>query len=500
MSVEIWDIDGTLTTTGDTPRQDAIDYVRKDAAEGTTIVIVSARPISRLDETRAWLEANDVPHAALYLNDLADGTAPAVEFKKYKFEKLIEQYGADEIGYIVDNDADIRDMARSLGLTAYTVDEVISAEAETDDESPDEVAPRAAISVPQYMRTAAAEGLRWHDEGRSGDGLQPETVSAARDMVDGVITEAKVVRTAAWIRRHRGDWSSDKPQNADRDHPDWPQAGAVAAMLWGVNPADARSADQVLRWCDGIIGTMSARSDEMQNYERRAVTIGEFRVETTDTGDKTFSGYAALWAQPSAGLPFHEQIAPRAFQRTLSRVAAGQSVVKFLHGHDESKMLASTASGRLRLTEDETGLHVEARLDPADPDAAAVISKLNNEAAAMGMSFGFLVPRGGESWSGDQRTITEARLLEVSILSGHNPAYPATIGLSAVRHLTQSRLGIDAERLITTLDLIRSGQDLTDEDVEVLETVKEKLAPRAGTDPSVLALRHRLARLQVQAD
>ena len=500
MSVEIWDVDGTLTTTGDTPRQDAIDYVRKDAAEGTTIIIVSARSIDRLDDTRAWLEANDVPHAALYLNDLGDGRAPAVEFKKYKFEKLIDEYGAGEIGYIVDNDADIRDMARSLGLTAYTVDEVIAADAETDDEKPDEMAARAAVPVPQYMRDAAAEGLRWHDAGRSGDGLQPETVREAQQMVDGEISDAKVVRMAAWIRRHRGDWSSDKPQNSDRQNADWPEAGAVAAMLWGVNPADAQSADRVLRWCDGIIATMSSRSVEMQNYERRAVTIGEFRVETADTGEKTFSGYAALWSQPSAGLPFHERIAPRAFQRTLSRVSSGQSVVKFLHGHDESKMLASTASGRLRLTEDETGLHVEARLDPADPDAAAVISKLHNESAAMGMSFGFLVPRGGDAWDGDQRTINEARLLEVSILSGHNPAYPATIGLSAVRHLTQPKLGIDAERLMTTLDLIRSGQDLTDEDVEVLETVKEKLAPRAGTDPSVLALRQRLSRLQSNAD
>jgi hypothetical protein len=35
------------------------------------------------------------------------------------------------------------------------------------------------------MRASARRGLQWHEEGLSGDGLQPETVREARAMSDG---------------------------------------------------------------------------------------------------------------------------------------------------------------------------------------------------------------------------------------------------------------------------------------------------------------------------
>ena len=51
MSIEIFDIDGTLTTSGDSPREDLIAYLKKDEEEGNRIIIVSGRPMSRLAET-----------------------------------------------------------------------------------------------------------------------------------------------------------------------------------------------------------------------------------------------------------------------------------------------------------------------------------------------------------------------------------------------------------------------------------------------------------------
>ena len=41
------------------------------------------------------------------------------------------------------------------------------------------------------------------------------------------------------------------------------------------------------------------------------------------------------------------------------------------------------------------------------------------------MSFGFLVPEGGESWSGNKRTLSAVDLREISIISAW-PAYPET--------------------------------------------------------------------------
>jgi HK97 family phage prohead protease len=489
LSYYIVDVDGTLTTSGDTANQPLIDYLNAEVMDNDAqIIIVSARLQDRLEETRAWLQEHGVAGVdAVHLNDFTDKSGPNVglEFKRYKYGLLIEQYGLDEIEEVIDNDADVRAMAESLGLKAYTPDEAIS----DDDEQ------RATYAVPDYVQAAARKGLDWHEQGLSGDGLQPRTVREARELTENRITSDKLVRLAAWIRRHRQDWEG-VPQNSNPDDKDFPQAGAVAGFLWGVDTTNKDAADRVLSWADKLIASEQTERFDMKETESRSVPIGEFRLADQD-GQKVFSGYAALYGAPSAGLPFTEVISKGAFKRTLSRVANSERVVKFLHGHDESRMLASTASGRLTLTEDEIGLRVEAKLDPADPDAAAVISKLTHEAAAMGMSFGFTVPKGGDAWSNEQRTLNEVNLFEVSILSGHQPAYPATLGLSAVRKLAESRIGIDAERLLNTLETVKAGKSLNDDEVEVIDAVRSALAPKpAAIDPTIASARLLLAAME----
>jgi HK97 family phage prohead protease len=149
-------------------------------------------------------------------------------------------------------------------------------------------------------------------------------------------------------------------------------------------------------------------------------------------------------------------------------------------------MLATTASGRLTLSEDAVGLKVEARLDPADPDAAAVISKLTNEAKAMGMSFGFTVPKNGQQWHEDgSRTLTEIGLLEVSTLSGHTPAYPATLGLTAVRKIAPNKIGVDGDALVETLEAVKAGNALDADQTALLDAVRAKLG--AASEPVIEA-------------
>lgn len=498
---KIVDIDGTLTTSGDTPNQPLINYLNDEVMAGECqIIVVSARPIERLEETRAWLQEHGVAGVdEVHLNDFegaGEGPAVGLAFKEYKYAKLIEEYGlADEgnpngIKEAIDNDAEVRAMARRLGLEAYAPEEVLADEEGSDEE-------RAIVQVPNYVSAAATAGLEAYEGGLGGDGLQPATVREARQLAAGEVSDEKVQRMAAWIRRHRGDWEG-VPQNSDPKHPEWPGPGAVAALLWGVNPVATNGADRVLAWADKINAEAAQKENNAmaREQETRALPLGEFRLSEQD-GQKVFTGYAALFGAPSAGLPFTEVITPGAFKRTLGRVAKAERVVKFLHGHDESRMLASTASGRLTLSEDEQGLRVEAKLDPADPDAAAVISKLTHEAAAMGMSFGFTVPKGGDAWDGENRTLREVNLFEVSILSGHQPAYPATLGLSAVRKVAEPRIGVDAERLITTLEAVKAGKSLSPDEVEVIDAVRTALAPKAAEiDPSIARARLRLAELQ----
>jgi hypothetical protein len=359
---------------------------------------------------------------------------------------------------------------------------------------------RVLIDVPQYIQEAAEKGLTYERNGFAGEGLTDQTIEEARQLRAGQVEDDKVTRMRAWILRHRIDWE-DVARNNNPDDEDFPGPGAVAAYLWGVDPTAENGADRVLEWADGVLAPIETEERfDVKELETRALPMGEFTVTEGEDGQKTFTGYAALFGAPSSGLPFTEVIAPGAFRRTLSRVADGKKIVSFLFGHDETRALATTASGRLALTEDERGLKVEARLDPADPDAAGVISKLTHEAAAMGMSFGFTIPKNGDQWDEDTRTLREVNLFEVSVLSaGQTPAYPATLGLTSVRKVA-SRMGVDGDRLISAIESLKSAQPLTEQDVEVIETVTEKLAPkRTGVDASIARAKLLLAEMESES-
>ena len=390
MSYIITDIDGTLTTTGDTPNQPYIDWLNDQVMSGEEqVIVVSARSIDRLQETRAWLQENKVAGVeAVHLNDFG-GTpfATGLAFKEYKYKLLIEEFGADNIEMVVDNDADVRAMARELGLEALTPDEAIASTMDTTEEAP-------------TAENTASRVVGLEDSAEAPDD---------REIID------------------------------------------------------------------------------LKELETRALPMGDFTVTEGEDGQKTFTGYAALFNTPSDGMQFTEVIAPNAFSRTLKRVADGKKMISFLFGHDETRALATTASGRLTLTEDARGLKVEAKLDPADPDAASVISKLTHEARSMGMSFGFSIPKNGDVWEEAVRTLNEINLFEVSVLSaGQTPAYPATIGLTAVRKVSADKIGVDGDRLMNTLENIKSANPLTPDDLQVIDQVRERLAPKpVGVDPSV---------------
>ena len=482
--IEIYDIDGTLTTSGDTPRQPLIDYIKSDVQdEGVRIFIVSGRAVSRLEETEAWLKENEVPYDRIYLNDFSETPGPDVveAFKAYKYAKIVDEFGLDEIGYVVDDSAEARSNAEGMGITAYTAEQVLANETEEED------ATRALVDVPAYIQSAAEKGLAFYADGLGGDGLVDQTINDARDLAGGSVSDEKARRMIAWIARHRVDWEG-VPQNSDESNENYPGPGAVAALLWGVNPTQSDGADRVVRWAEGIVAALEDREIiDLKELETRALPMGDFTVTEGEDGQKTFSGYAALFNVPSDGMQFTEIIAPNAFTRTLKRVADGKKMISFLFGHDETRALATTASGRLTLTEDARGLKVEAKLDPADPDAASVISKLTHEARSMGMSFGFSIPKNGDVWEEAVRTLNEINLFEVSVLSaGQTPAYPAPIGLTAVRKVSADKIGVDGDRLMNTLENIKSANPLTEDDLQVIEQVRERLAPKpVGVDPSV---------------
>ncbi|KQN08148.1 HK97 family phage prohead protease [Sphingomonas sp. Leaf28] len=135
------------------------------------------------------------------------------------------------------------------------------------------------------------------------------------------------------------------------------------------------------------------------------------------TNGRRLEGYAATFNSEARIGSFIETILPGAFRSAL----AGD--VLALLDHDTGKVLGRTRSGTLRLSEDTRGLAFS--LDLPDTAAGRDALALAERNDLGGMSFGFLVPKGGESWVGERRTLQTIGLKEISIISAW-PAYPDT--------------------------------------------------------------------------
>ena len=225
--------------------------------------------------------------------------------------------------------------------------------------------------------------------------------------------------------------------------------------------------------------------DRAKGFETR-VNHTDIELRAVEGGDgMTFEGYAARFNSPSdpIGGKFTEFIAPGAFQRSIK--TRGYDV-KLLWNHDTSQVLGSTRSGTLVLTEDSNGLLARATLPDtqAGRDAATLIKRGD----VAGMSFGFQVPAGGDSWNaeGTVRTLNNVKLHEVSITAF--PAYPAST--ASVRSETRA---IDADVLAGGLSNLEAGETLTDDQAKVLREVVGKLsAPVEPISPDIDVMKKKL--------
>ena len=90
------------------------------------------------------------------------------------------------------------------------------------------------------MASAARRGLKLHEEGKSGDGLKPETVARANRLARREnMNEDWIREMNAWFARH----AADKRPGWDKPGDESP--GFVAHLLWGGNAARAWSARKV---------------------------------------------------------------------------------------------------------------------------------------------------------------------------------------------------------------------------------------------------------------
>ena len=330
--------------------------------------------------------------------------------------------------------------------------------------------------VPGYMANAARKGLAYRADGYGGDGLAESTIREARLIADGTMSDDKVIRANAWAARHAVDLEA--PQNSNSNNEDFPGAGAVAHYLWGIDPTDPGPARRWLEREAERIREEEGRS--MTKMETRTFTVDDIEVREAESGMQ-FEGYAAVFNSASEPLPFVETIAPGAFQRTLR----SRNNVFLLVNHDPARPLASTRSKTMTLEEDSRGLLVKATLPNTTDgrDLATLMGAGGNPRVIDSMSFGFSVPRGGDSWSedGSQRTLQQVRLHETSIVTF--PAYTATSASVRSLDMLAEKTGEDADALHGALEALERGATLTLDQAGLLSAVVAKLAPAPEPAP-----------------
>ena len=471
----IADIDNTLITYQGAKVDKVADYL--DSFDDTEIIIITARLASERDATVAELDNLDIDYDQLFMKPDAD--TDSTEWKKQTAERLLETYN---VMVAVDDNEDIRNAYRDLGITAIAPSQV---PASYDDE--EEEMRAVDLTPPAYMRAAARRGLEYYADGKGGDGLVDQTIADARAMASGEVTERKWRLIAPWIARHLVDLDSP---SAKPDSPEYPSAGVVAMLLWGA-PANRRGAERAQAYAEGVVARLDAEQERKQTMSNRETRDFETTFEIREEGDgMTFVGYAAKFDQPSENLGgFVEYVERGAFSRSLK----SRNDVMLLWNHDAGQPLASTKSGTMKLTEDEVGLRVEARLPETTLGKDMAI--LLREGIVGKMSFGFNVIKDSWNAEGNERRLKSVRLFEVSAVVW--PAYTQTS--AAVRGLDKvaQRASVDADELADVMLKIEEGADLTPDQAELMKSVVERLAPTPEEpvteepQPSLLAVKQK---------
>jgi HK97 family phage prohead protease len=154
-----------------------------------------------------------------YLNEPMEAKPndPIVLVRKYEFEE----------GYWEETDEFVAKMMSELVAASGIMGEVPAFIDSMPDERAVNLRPTAG------MAAAAKRGLRLHEEGKSGDGLKPETVARANKIARREeLTEDHVKEMNAWFARHESASKSPGWDKAGEEKP-----GFVAWLLWGGTPA-----------------------------------------------------------------------------------------------------------------------------------------------------------------------------------------------------------------------------------------------------------------------
>lgn len=213
------------------------------------------------------------------------------------------------------------------------------------------------------------------------------------------------------------------------------------------------------------------------DIETRSIDTEPLELRASADGDgMTFAGYAAKYDSPSLPLPFTERIAPGAFARSLK----SRNDVRMYVNHDDTMVLGSTRAKTLRVEDRADGLFVEA--DLPDTSYGRDLAHLIKRGDVRTMSFGFSTVRDAWSNDGEERTLLEVRLHEVSAITGV-AAYPATTASVRNLRLIAKRTATDVEALADAFAALEAGAELTDDQAAVIHEAVDRSRPKSEPEP-----------------
>lgn len=205
-------------------------------------------------------------------------------------------------------------------------------------------------------------------------------------------------------------------------------------------------------------------TQEVETAEEVEIQVDE-QPETVE--DKlTITGTAIVFNEPSEDLGgFKEVIAPTALD------GVDLSNIKFMLSHEDSKVVATTKNGSLRLTVDEKGLHYEADVDQETYDKV-------KEGLYDKMSFSF--KEGKARMNGEFKIVEQIeKLYEISLVA--IPAYDKTEARVLSRSLNNKSQNGEEKNMNkftqTTEEVLLEGLKARSITTETIGAAEEVLAP-----------------------
>ena len=204
----------------------------------------------------------------------------------------------------------------------------------------------------------------------------------------------------------------------------------------------------------------AARSEgEEMGIEFRTATA---ELRAVDPEGFTFEGMAAVYDSPSADGTTPEVVKPGAFARSLAAAQRGEWDIKAYADHNPERLLGTTKTGTLELTDTAEGLRARVKLNPNvsfHRDLAEIVRTMGK---SLGLSFGFFSTNANRVNDQGVRELREVKLVEVSALTGLSPYYPSTISTVSVRSLA-SEAGIEIEPLRAAVNALLAGSVTPDQ-------------------------------------